>query len=362
MDLLDRPFFDNTLRSWIIAAGLATVAVVGLRFITGILIRRMSALAQQTETYWDDILAGVLRSTKGMFYFVVAVLVMATVLVFPPDWELMVRRVAAVALVVQGGFWAAAALAGWLAGYRRTRVADDPAAATTVTAMGFVGRMVLWTIVVLLALDNMGVNVTALVAGLGVGGIAVALAAQNILGDLFASMSIVLDKPFVLGDFIVVNEYMGTVEYVGLKTTRLRSLTGEQLVFSNNDLLQSRVRNYGRMKERRIQFGVGVVYETSREKLSAIPGMLKEAVEAQEPARFDRAHLKAFGASSLDFEVVYFVKVPDYTKYMDVQQAINLRILERFEAEKIEFAYPTQTVYSHFADGNRELPPERPPD
>jgi small-conductance mechanosensitive channel len=253
--------------------------------------------------------------------------------------------VAAVALVIQGGFWAAAALTGWLAGYRRTRVAHDPAAATTVSAMGFVGRMVLWTVVLLLALDNVGVDVTALVAGLGVGGIAVALAAQNILGDLFASLSIVLDQPFVLGDFIVINEYQGTVEHVGLKTTRLRSLTGEQLVFSNNDLLQSRVRNYGRMKERRILFSVGVVYQTPKEKLTRIPAMLKEAVEAQAPTRFDRAHLRGLGPSSLDFEVVYFVKVPDYDKYMDVQQAINLHIIDRFEAETIAFAYPTQTLF-----------------
>jgi small-conductance mechanosensitive channel len=347
MEFLDREFFNNTVRAWLIAVGLAAVTVLFTRQIAAALVKRLGALAARTETYWDDVLTGVLQSTKGLFYAIVALLVLATALTLPADWEVTIRRVAAVALVIQGGFWAAAALTGWLAGYRRVRVADDPAAATTVTAMGFVGKMVLWTVVVLLALDNVGVDVTALVAGLGVGGVAVALAAQNILGDLFASMSIVLDKPFVLGDFIVVNEYMGTVEYVGLKTTRLRSLTGEQLVFSNNDLLQSRVRNYGRMKERRIQFGVGVVYQTPREKLAAIPGILKEAVEAQDATRFDRAHLKAFGASSLDFEVVYFVKVPDYATYMDVQQAINLRIFERFGREGIEFAYPTQTVYAH---------------
>jgi len=203
----------------------------------------------------------------------------------------------------------------------------------------------LWSVVLLLALDNLGMDVTALVAGLGVGGIAVALAAQNILADLFASISIVLDKPFVLGDFVVLDGFAGSVEHVGLKTTRVRSLTGEQLIFSNTDLLGSRLRNYGRMRERRIVFSVGVTYGTSREKLDKIPGILREAVESVPKARFDRAHFKAFGPSSLDFEIVYWVTLPDYAVYMDSQQAINLRIFDRFAAEGIEFAYPTQTLY-----------------
>jgi small-conductance mechanosensitive channel len=328
-----------------VALALGAASVVALRVITRALMRQVAAVAERTATYWDDVLAGVLRSTKGLFLAVVALLVLATVLDLPADWEVAIRRVAAVALVVQGGFWAAAGLTGWLAGYRRSRTADDPAAATTVGAIGFVGRLVLWAVVLLLVLDNLGVDVTALVAGLGVGGIAVALAAQSILGDLFASMSIVLDKPFVLGDFIIVDEYMGTVEYVGLKTTRLRSLTGEQLVFSNNDLLQSRIRNHGRMKERRVNFSVGVVYQTPPEVLARIPTVLRDAVEAQDQTRFDRAHLRGFGDSALEFEVVYYMKIPTYNTYMDVQQAINLRLVERFAAEGIEFAYPTRTVY-----------------
>jgi small-conductance mechanosensitive channel len=354
MAFLDQEFLNNTLRAWGVALVLGAGTVVVLRVVTRMLVRRLGAAAERTETYWDDILTSVLRATKGLFFAIVALLVVATILDLPADWETLIRRATAVALVVQGGFWAAAVLAGWLAGYRRTRVADDPASATTVSAIGFVGKLVLWAVVLLLALDNLGVNVTALVAGLGVGGIAVALAAQNILGDLFASMSIVLDKPFVLGDYVVVGEFMGTVEYVGLKTTRLRSLTGEQLVFSNADLLQSRVRNYGRMKERRILFTIGVVYQTSREQLGRIPEILREAVESREQTRFDRAHLKEFGPSSLDFEVVYFVKVPNYNTYMDVQQAINLHIVERFADEGIEFAYPTQTVYVAKPDDERE--------
>jgi len=197
----------------------------------------------------------------------------------------------------------------------------------------------------LLALDNLGVNITALVAGMGIGGIAVALAAQNILGDLFASISIVLDKPFVINDFIIVGDYMGSVEHIGVKTTRIRSLSGEQIVFSNTDLLNSRVRNFKRMVERRVVFSFGVVYGTPAEKLEAIPGIVRGIIEAIDGTRFDRAHFAKYGDSSLDFEVVYFVVTGDYNVYMDIQQAINLAIYRSFEDEGLGFAFPTQTIF-----------------
>jgi len=166
-----------------------------------------------------------------------------------------------------------------------------------------------------------------------------------VLGDLFASISIVLDKPFVIGDFIIVGDMLGTVEHIGIKTTRVRSLFGEQLIFSNNDLLNSRIRNYKRMDERRIVFSIGVVYQTPYEKLSAIPGMVREIVEAQEQTRFDRAHFSKFGDFALIYEIVYYVKIPDYNAYMDIQEAINLEIYRKFQEQGIEFAYPTQTVF-----------------
>jgi small-conductance mechanosensitive channel len=208
-----------------------------------------------------------------------------------------------------------------------------------------VARLAVWSLVLLLALDNLGFNITALLAGMGIGGIAVALAAQNILGDLFASLSIVLDKPFVVGDFIVVGEQLGTVEYIGLKTTRIRSLGGEQIVFSNTDLLGSRIRNYKRMQERRVVFGFGVVYQTPHEKLQTIPGMVREIIGKLDRARFDRAHFKEYGDSSLNFEVVYYVLSADYNVYMDIQQAINLELFRRFQEDGIDFAYPTRTLY-----------------
>ncbi|MEQ8215048.1 MAG: mechanosensitive ion channel family protein, partial [Smithellaceae bacterium] len=197
----------------------------------------------------------------------------------------------------------------------------------------------------LLILDNLGFNITSLVAGLGIGGVAVALAVQNILGDLFASLSIVIDKPFVVGDFIVIDQLRGTVEHVGLKTTRLRSLSGEQLIFSNNDLLKSRIQNFKRMTERRVVFGFGVTYQTPQDKLPLINGIVREIIEKQEHVNFDRVHFKEFGNSALNFEVVYIVKDQDYNLYMNIQQAINLEMFRRFQEEKIEFAYPTQTLF-----------------
>jgi small-conductance mechanosensitive channel len=200
-------------------------------------------------------------------------------------------------------------------------------------------------VVLLVALDNFGVDITALVTGLGIGGIAVALAVQNILGDLFASLSIILDKPFVIGDFIIVDNYMGNIEHIGLKSTRVRSLSGEQLIFSNSDLLKSRIRNYKRMMKRRVVFAVGVVYQTAPEKLKVIPELIKKMIEAQELTEFDRVHFKEFGNFSLNYEAVYWVCSPDYKTYMDIQQAINLAIFEEFKTQGIEFAYPTQTLF-----------------
>jgi small-conductance mechanosensitive channel len=205
--------------------------------------------------------------------------------------------------------------------------------------------LVIWAGVVLFALDNLGVDITALVAGLGIGGVAIALALQNVLGDLFASLAIVLDKPFVLGDFVRVDDMVGTVEHVGLKTTRIRALSGEQLVFANNDILGSRLQNFGRMFERRIVFTVGVTYQTPRASLEKIPGIIQDAIEAQDDVRFDRSHLSAYGDFSINFESVWFVLSPDFATYMDRQQAIYFAIHEAFEHAAIEFAYPTQTLF-----------------
>ncbi len=205
-------------------------------------------------------------------------------------------------------------------------------------------RVLLWVILLLAVLANMGVNITAFVASLGVGGVAVALAVQSILSDLFASLSIGLDKPFEVGDFVVFDPIAGTIERIGLKTTRIRALSGEQVVCSNTELLKNTIHNYKRMNERRIVFAFGLTYDAAPEKLKAVPEIVRAAVEAAGNARFDRAHFKAFGESSLDFEVVYIVMSPEFNVYMDIQQSINLFLMTEFSALGVEFAFPTRTL------------------
>jgi small-conductance mechanosensitive channel len=257
----------------------------------------------------------------------------------------IVSNLLIITLLLQAGIWGVTFIASALEIYRQQALEKNRAAVTTINLIDLVSKVVLWAIIILLALDNLGVNITALVAGLGIGGIAVALALQNILGDLFASLSITFDKPFIIGDFLVISEHMGSVEHIGLKTTRVRSLSGEQLVFSNSDLLKSRIHNYGRMFERRVVSSIGVTYETPREKLKMIPTIIREAVEAQDKTRFDRSNFMNFGDYALMFETVYYVLSPDYNIYMDIQQSIYFTIHERFEQEGIEFAYPTQKLF-----------------
>ncbi len=350
LNFLTYPVANNPARDWLIALAVSALVFFLIRIIIRVGITRLAKLAQDTTTIWDDAITEALSYTRGLFVLVIAVFAGTLFLAFPERIHRIIYSVTSVALILQTGLWLNNVAIYWLKqeGQRRRKI--DPATVTTISAIGFIGRMILWVLVALLLLDNLGIDVTALVAGLGVGGIAVALAVQNILGDLFASLSIVLDKPFAVGDFLIIDEHMGAVENVGLKTTRIRSLSGEQLVFSNADLLKSRIRNYGRMFERRVVFKFGVTYQTPRDKLKLIPVIVREAIEEQEKIRFDRAHFQAYGESSLNFEIVYYVLSPDYNTYMDIQQAINLRIHERFEQETIDFAYPTQMIYVHNAD------------
>jgi len=340
---LTETFYGNEVQSWLIAVGVAAGVLVALRLIEQVLIVRVQRMAKKTQTMVDDIIMGSLRKTKLLFLLVVAVFAGSLSLDLESDVRSIVLSVVMIATLIQVGVWVSTGLQMWLEHYRETET--DGANRTTMNALSFVGRLILWVIVFLLVIDNLGVDVTALVAGMGIGGIAVALAVQNILGDLFASLSIVLDKPFVNGDFIVVGDMAGSVEHVGIKTTRIRSISGEQLVFSNSDLLQSRVRNFGRMEQRRVVFSLGVTYQTPADKLERIPSLIRSAIEPQEGARFDRSHFASYGDSALNFETVYYVESSDYTQHMDILQAVNLRIYRAFEEEGIEFAYPTQTLF-----------------
>ncbi|MGM0409626.1 MAG: mechanosensitive ion channel family protein [Bacillota bacterium] len=206
-------------------------------------------------------------------------------------------------------------------------------------------RIFVWIIGIVVLLENMNVEVTGLLTGLGISGIAIAFASQKVLADIFSYFTIFFDRPFDIGDFIIIDNYRGTVEHIGIKTTRIKSLSGEQLVFSNNDLTNSRISNYGKMKERRINFKIGVVYSTSLEKIKTIPDIIEEIISNIKKTTFDRAHFGSYGDFSLIFEVVYYVKDSDYKVYMDLQEEINLKIKEKFEELNIELAYPTQSIY-----------------
>ncbi len=337
-------FAGNTLDLWVYALGSAIVVFLVLSLLFAVLGRRLKSLSQRTHTIADDLLSAMLESTKTLALLVASVWAGAQILDLgvmeaPLDFSLMI------AVVLQFAIWGNRMVSAYIAFYTDARREENPGAVSVVHGLSFLVRLVIWSIALLLIFDNLGYNITALVAGLGIGGIAVGLALQNILGDLFASLSIVLDKPFVIGDFIIVGELMGGVEKIGLKTTRVRSLSGEQLIFSNSDLLSSRVRNFKRMQERRVPFGFGVVYQTAPEQLEEVPSMIRRIIESQDGTRFDRAHFKGFGESSYDFEVVYYINTPDYNAYMDVQQAINLGICRGFAERGIEFAYPTRTLY-----------------
>ncbi|GMU45645.1 MAG: mechanosensitive ion channel protein [Porticoccaceae bacterium] len=335
----------NTLTTWGIGLGLTLLVGSLLPLLKCQLGRRLGRLAERDGAQLSRYAAEIVAGTRRGVMWLVALFVGARAVTLPPKIDAALASITAAVLLVQAALWAQRALNVWL-GQRLDRARlTDAAGATTLSLLGFVCRVALWAVALLMILDNLGFNITTLVASLGIGGVAVALAVQNILGDLFASLSIALDKPFVIGDFIVVDGIAGTVEYVGLKTTRVRSLSGEQVVFANADLLRSRIHNYKRLYERRVLFGFGVLYSTPADKLAAISDWVRETVEGLEGARFDRAHFKGFGDSSLDFEVVYFVLDPNYNRYMDIQQAINLALVRRFAAEGVEFAFPTRTLY-----------------
>jgi small-conductance mechanosensitive channel len=351
LDWIDYTVFDNSLLVWASGFGLFllvwAVLVIGKRLASGRLSRTMS----QSKLVALSTAAHVVDATRHWFLLLAALYVGSTIWALPTDVEARATTALVIVVLLQAGLWATAALMHLLDVRRKHEMQDNPSAVATMDLLSFAVRVGVWSVALLVILDNLGINVTALVAGLGVGGIAVALAAQNILGDLFASLSIILDKPFAVGDFLIIGDYLGSVERVGIKTTRMRSLSGEQIVFSNNDLLSSRIRNYGRMFERRVVFSVGVTYQTPAAKLASISKLLKEAVTAEDGVRFDRAHFKQYGDFALIYEVVYYVLSPDYNRYMDIQQAINISIFESFAAEDIEFAYPTQTI---FLQGNAD--------
>lgn len=343
-ELFDLPILGNPLVHWLKALLWVALTVGVMRLLKPNVIARVENWSSKTVNSWDDAVVQALVATRWALIAVMALSPASNELLLKPVVERWVHGMALAALFIQIGLWVSSFLDSWIRNARKQGLEVDPSATSALSMLSFIARAVLWSALLLLLLSNFGFDVNTLVAGFGIGGIAIGLAVQSILGDLFASLSIVLDKPFQVGDFIVIDEFSGTVENIGLKATRVRSLSGEMLVFSNADLTKARLRNYKLMQERRIVFKFGVTYATSPVQLEAIPDMLKQIAAKLPQVRFERGHFAAFGDSSLDFEMVYWMLTPDYTDYMNAQQTINLALLRRLGDEGVEFAFPTRTL------------------
>lgn len=337
--------FGITLETWGKAAILAAISYVVMELLIRFVTQRMNALAKRTNKRFGFILADALGATKHSLITLIAILIGLHMVDLPSSLELRLTQGNIILIGLQSILWLNRGINAWVQRMGSDSNKPDLRNRATTTTMVFLLRMAVILTVMLAVLANLGVNITAFVASLGIGGIAIALALQNILSDLFASLSIGLDKPFEIGDFIVVDNMQGTVEYVGVKTTRLRSLTGEQIVRSNAELLKSVIRNYRSLQERRIVFGFGILYETPIDKIPLVVQAVKDIIGQIPETRLDRAHFAKLGSSSLDFEVVYFVLNPDYALAMNIQQRINLELMQFCEAQKIGFAYPTTTLH-----------------
>lgn len=346
IDILAR----NTASAWL-TAGAFFLAMLGIvvvaRFAAG---RFLAAYAARTQTKIDDVLLLVVKKTSFLIVVVIAAFLAHKMLTVPDKLSQVLRIGTVAAAFLQLGLWGNAIIT-FLLDKATHRAGPQDVNLSSRRAMAYFGRLALWLLILTLLLENLGVKLSPLLAGVGIGGIAVALAVQNILGDLFCYVAIILDKPFIAGDFLVVNDLMGTVERIGLKTTRIRSLSGELLIFANHDLVNSRVRNYKTLQERRIVFRFGVTYETPVEKLERIPALVRSVFDSLGNVRLDRVHFAQLGDFSLNYEVVYYVLSGDYTRYMDVQQDLNLILMQKLEQEEIDFAYPTQSLYVRTVSG-----------
>ena len=334
---------SNSLTDWLIAGIVAVAVWMGLWIVRRLVASRYKKYAEAQNRMPIRLLAYLIGNTKQFLFIAIALDVAQASLTLPDGVQRAVTNIVLILILLQVGLWAGRAVRFYLETKELERGADKVFAGS-LDIINFVARMLIWSLLTLVALDNLGVNITALLAGLGVGGVAVALALQNVLGDLFASLSIALDKPFATGDRLEIDAYAGKVEHIGIKTTRLRSDSGEQIILSNADILKSRVRNYGRSQEQRALAAIRVTYDTPSDKLRGIPKLFERIVRDHPNARFERCHLKTLGDSALHFELSYFVQQPSVNSLLDLQQSVNFRIVDELRGLGVEFDYPTQRV------------------
>ncbi|MGO4771207.1 mechanosensitive ion channel family protein [Flavobacterium sp. W22_SRS_FK3] len=343
MDILNTTFLDNTFLSWLIAAGMIIASIIIIKTVKVVVIKRLKNWAMNTKTTWDNFIIEVVDKSVlpilyiSSFYFALLTLKL-------PD---NINKVIHIAYMFSFTFFILKIISAAFKKFVYSFIQrSEESESKQKQAGGLIAivNIIIWICGLIFLIDNMGYNVTTLIAGLGVGGIAIALAAQAVLGDLFSYFVIFFDRPFEIGDFVVLGDDNGVIEYIGIKTTRIRTLSGEQLICSNTDLTNSRLRNYKRMEKRRIVFSLGVTYQTTHSQLAEIPNIVKGIIDSQSQLQFDRGHFSGYGDFSLNFEFVYFVLDADYNLYMDNQQKVYLEIFSAFEKEGIDFAYPTQTI------------------
>jgi len=346
-EFFEQTFFGNTVYAYAIALGTFIAGIIIINIFKRIVLYRLRKWSEKTTTTIDDFLIkGIEKSVIPVLYLILLYLSVKT-LVLPEKVSDAVTKI----IIILATFFfirvITSTLKYFLYSYVRKKSHADDAERRLkqISGITLIINFVIWAVGFVFLLDNLGFEISAVIAGLGIGGIAIALAAQTILGDLFSYFVIFFDRPFEIGDFVVLGEYTGTIEYIGIKTTRIRSLSGEQIIVSNTDLTNSRIRNFKRMERRRVIFTLGVVYQSTYNQLTEITEIVKSIIEEHQDVAYDRGHFKSYGDFSLNFEFVYYILSSDYNKYMDTQQSINLKIYSEFEKRGIEFAYPTQTLF-----------------
>ncbi|MDE1921739.1 MAG: mechanosensitive ion channel family protein [Candidatus Omnitrophica bacterium] len=344
--LLNVTVCRNTVQSYLLALLTFLGVLLAASVLKRVLVSQLGAFAKKTASDFDDFIVDLIANIGWPVFIVVALHVSTSALVMPAATHAFIRYAMVVVLTIRAVLLLQKIIHYSVHSVLMRRIpSKTPSSQAMISSVTWVVRWSIWILGSIFILENLGVNISALMAGIGIGGIAVAMASQAILGDAFSALCIYLDKPFEIGDFIIIDAEMGTVEHIGVKTTRVRSLSGEELVFANSDLTKSRIKNYKRMQMRRVDFKIGVLYETPLDKVEKIPQIIKDVLALQKNIRVDRVHFQSFGDSALVYEIVYFVLSADYNIYMDIQQAINLGLMKEFAREGIEFAYPTQTLY-----------------
>lgn len=330
---------------YLLALGVSLLSYMVIWGCYAVLTTRIAKLVGTTKNKWDDIVVFTMEKTTNFFMIMCSLYIGLKFIKHSKVVDSYADKIFFIICMWQFAVWTHHLLDKYIHSAISKKVRRNPAAANSVSLIQLLARLVVFSLIFLFTLSNLGIKITTIIAGLGVGGIAVALALQKILGDLFSSLSIVLDKPFVIGDFIVIDQYMGEVEKIGLKTTRIRSLSGEQIIFSNSDLLAARIRNYKRMRERRVVFSLPLVLQTPTEKVKSAVSIIKAVISTKKRTRLERSHFMRIGQNSIDLETVYWVLSDDYDLYMDIHQEILFEIKVAFESEGITFATPMQTVH-----------------